>query len=383
MDLIYLDHAATTPVRPEVLEAMLPYFSEHFGNPSSIHAFGRQTRIAISRARDTIAACLNCSPSEFVFTGGGTESDNMALFGAAAAYGKDKKHIVTTRVEHHAVLRACERLERQGYDVTYVPVDAYGRVKVDEIERAVRPDTFLISVMFGNNEVGTLQPIEEIGRMAHERNILFHVDAVQALGLMPLDLTALPVDLMSFSSHKIYGPKGTGGLYISRKISLAPLIVGGSQERNRRAGTENVAGIVGFAEAVRLAVEHRETHAREMETLRREMIRQLDRELGPSEYVVNGHPIEHLPHILNVSFPGADTETLLMNMDMEGIAASSGSACSSGSLETSHVLRAMELPEVVTRSAVRFSFGTGNRIEQIGETVRKLSTILQKIRHIR
>jgi len=380
MTSIYLDHAATTPIRPEVLEAMLPYLSDKFGNPSSLHAFGREARIALDKSRDRLAAVLNCSPSELQFTSGGTESDNTALFGAAARYGQDRKHIVTTRVEHHAVLHACEQLERNGYDVTYLPVDRTGQVSVEDVKAALRADTFLISVMYGNNEVGTLQPIREIGELARERGIAFNVDAVQALGLMPLDLRELPVDMMSFSAHKLYGPKGVGALYVSNRFSLPPLLFGGSQERRRRAGTENVAGIVGFAEAARLAAADRERNREHTVTLRAVMLETLERELGADGFVVNGHPSEILPHILNVSFPGVDTETMLMNLDLEGIAASSGSACTSGSLELSHVLRAMNLPEAVMRSAVRFSFGFRQQPDQIKLAAEKIATVLRRIR---
>ena len=333
MNPIYLDHAATTPMRAEVLEAMLPYFTEKFGNPSSLHAFGRETRIALSRSRDRLAALIGCSPSELLFTSGGTESDNSALFGAAAQYGTSKKHVITTQVEHHAVLHACGQLERSGYDVTYLPVDETGQVRMEELAAAVRDDTFLISVMYGNNEVGTLQPIVRIGELARERRIVFHVDAVQTLGLLPIDLSALPVDLMSFSAHKLYGPKGVGALYVSKRITISPYLVGGSQERKRRAGTENVAGIVGFARAAELAIESQADNRRHTELLRQEMVQTFTRDLEAGAFVVNGHPTDVLPHILNVSFPGADTETMLMSLDLEGIAASSGSACTSGSLE--------------------------------------------------
>lgn len=381
MNPIYLDHAATTPMRAEVLEAMLPYFTEKFGNPSSLHAFGRESRIALSRSRDRLAALIGCSPSELLFTSGGTESDNSALFGAAAQYGTSKKHVITTQVEHHAVLHACGQLERSGYEVTYLPVDETGQVRMEELAAAVRDDTFLISVMYGNNEVGTIQPIARIGELARERGIVFHVDAVQALGLLPIDLSALPVDLMSFSAHKIYGPKGVGALYVSKSVTIPPYLVGGSQERKRRAGTENVAGIVGFAKAAELAIESQADSRRHAELLRQEMIHTFTRELEAGAFVVNGHPTDVLPHILNVSFPGTDTETMLMSLDLEGIAAASGSACTSGSLELSHVLRAMRLREDVMRSAIRFSFGFTQNIEQIRAAAKKTATISRRIRN--
>lgn len=381
MSPIYLDHAATTPMHAEVLEAMLPYFTDKFGNASSLHGFGRESRIALSRSRDRLAALIGCLPSELVFTSGGTESDNAAIFGAAARYGTDKKHMITTQAEHHAVLHACEQLEKRGYEVTYLPVDEYGQVRMEELSAAIRDDTFLISVMYGNNEVGTLQPILRIGELARERGIAFHVDAVQALGLLPVDLATMPVDLMSFSAHKIYGPKGVGALYISGRISIPPYLVGGSQERKRRAGTENVAGIVGFAKAAELAVGSQHRNRLHVEMLRQEMIQVFTRELEAGAFMVNGHPTDVLPHILNVSFPGADTETMLMSLDLDGIAAASGSACTSGSLELSHVLRAMQLPESVMRSAIRFSFGFTQNLEQIRTAAQKTATISRRIRN--
>jgi cysteine desulfurase len=382
MQSIYLDHAATTPVHPVVLEAMLPYFTRHYGNPSSLHAFGRETKIAVSRARDEIAHYLGCSPAEWLFTGSGTESDNTAIFGAAARYGQDKKrHIITTQIEHHAVLHACKQLEQAGYDVTYLPVDRTGQIKLEDVLGVVRPETFLISVMYGNNEVGTLQPIREIGSLARDHGILFHVDAVQALGALDLNLSELPVDLMSFSAHKLYGPKGVGGLYISKAVTITPHLHGGAQERKRRAGTENVPGIVGFAKAVHLATANREENVRQLELLRGELLACLAAELGPSGYVLNGHADERLPHIVNVSFPGVDTDTMLMNLDLNGIAAASGSACTSGSLEVSHVLQAMGLPDELTNSAIRFSIGNVNEMQQIQEASRRIGTILRRVRN--
>lgn len=383
LKLIYLDHAATTPVHPEVVEAMIPYLSEMYGNASSTHAAGREARTALNAARDRIAAFIGCSPSELVFTGSGTESDNMALFGAAEAYRSRGKHIITTSIEHHAVLHACERLEQLGYEVTYLPVDRYGQVSLSDVEDAVRPDTILISVMYGNNETGTLQPIEAIGRLARERGVCFHVDAVQALAHIPIDLGRLPVDLMSFSAHKLNGPKGIGALYIARTTRITPLLYGGSQERKRRPGTENTAAIAGFAKAVEIMQKNRYELKQKMETLRQGMVKGLEKRLDTDAFVINGHPTEVLPHILNVSFPGISTETMLMNLDLAGVAAASGSACTSGSLEVSHVLKAMKLPEAVTESAIRFSFGANNDEEQISEAVGILETIIGRLRSIR
>jgi cysteine desulfurase len=383
MNAIYLDHAATTPLHPEVLEAMLPYLREHYGNPSSIHGFGRAARTALNRARDGMAAILGCKPGELVFTSGGTESNNTAIFGAvAAARAKLKNarpHVVTTTIEHHAVLHPCERLEQLGIDVTYVEADRYGRVSPAAVEAALRPETALISVMYVNNEVGTVQPIEAIGRLARERGIPFHVDAVQALGKLPLRLDELPVDLLSISAHKIYGPKGVGALYIRSTLAIPPHLLGGNQERKRRSGTENVAGIVGFAKAAELFAQNPGPQNAKIEQLRDALMRRLAAELGEDAFVVNGHPEERIPHIVNISLPGLDTETALMNLDLEGVAVSSGSACTSGSLETSHVLRAMHLPDEVTRSAIRISFGLGNSIPQVEAAAGKLATIRRRL----
>lgn len=381
MTSIYLDHAATSPLQPAVFEAMLPYQIGYFGNPSSMHAYGRDARKALNEARDLIANSLGCQPGQLVFTSGGTESDNLALFGTLNGYGKDKKHLITTRVEHQAVLNACRHLEELGYEVTYLPVDSSGVVSLTDIEAAVRPDTFLISVMYGNNEVGSIQPVADIGLLARKKGILFHVDAVQALGIADIDLSALPVDLMTFSAHKINGPKGVGALYVSPQVRLSPLLFGGNQERKRRAGTENVPGIVGFSKAVQIAMENLSEKRERMERLRQQFILTLQSRLDPGTgFTVNGNSDRRLPHILNVSFPGTDTETLLMNLDLEGIAASSGSACTSGSLEVSHVLEAMNLSPEVTHSAVRFSFGWGNTEEEICRAAEIAATIVNRLR---
>ncbi|MEV2909563.1 cysteine desulfurase family protein [Paenibacillus larvae] len=381
MELMYLDHAATTPLHPQVLEAMMPYLTENFGNPSSIHHFGRAARSAIHRSRDAMAELLGCHPSELIFTSGGTESNNAALFGVIfAEQDKLGKHVITTQMEHHAILHPAEQLEKLGVEVTYVPVDREGLVHPEHIEAAIRPGTVLISVMMVNNEVGTIQPIKEIGELARRHGIYIHVDAVQALGKLDLNLSEIPVDLMSFSGHKIYGPKGIGLLYAAKGTKFSPLLTGGAQERNKRAGTEHVAGIVGFAEALKLISEKRASFWSSCEDFRKVMTDHFLRELSSDGFVENGHSVQRVPHILNVSFPGIETETLLMNLDLEGIAASSGSACSSGSLELSHVLRAMDLPETVMGSAVRFSFGLGNSIENIHTAAQKTATIVKRIR---
>ena len=389
MNDIYLDHAATTPLHPAVLERMLPHLSgvSGFGNPSSTHRFGMAARLAVSDARDRLAAALHCDSRQLIFTSGGTESDNLAIFGsiaAAASKGKAQKgHIITSQIEHHAVLHTCEQLQRAGHEVTYLPVDTTGLIRIEDLERAIRPDTVLISIMYGNNEVGTLQPIRAIGELTRSRGILFHVDAVQALGHIDLQASQLPVDFMSFSAHKIQGPKGTGALYCAPHVHLSPQLFGGSQERKRRAGTENVAGIVGFAAAAELAVQHIGQLQQNCAKLRQKMVETFQKFLGDGGFVENGHPdaSHRLPHIVNVSFPGVDTETLLMNLDLEGVAAASGSACTSGSLEVSHVLRAMQLPEEVLRSAVRFSFGAGQPEDEIVLAAERAATIVSRIRN--
>lgn len=377
-----MDHAATTPIHPEVLEAMLPYLKDAFGNPSSMHAYGRETRTALNRSRDSIASHIGCNPSEIIFTSGGTESNNSAIFSALTANSGEKKHMITTQVEHHAILQPSHQLEKLGFDVTYLKVDSNGLVRVEDVEAAIRPETVFISVMYVNNEVGTIQPIEQIGQLARERGIVFHVDAVQALGKIPINVSTLPVDMMSMSAHKIYGPKGIGLLYVSRKIPFFNYIHGGSQERKRRGGTENVAGIVAFAKAVELttSVQSLKDWSLKAEQFHQIMVDGLTNHLGLDGYVINGHPVLRVPHILNVSFIGTNTETLLMNLDIEGIAAASGSACTSGSLEISHVLEAMDLPDNVTHSAIRFSFGMGNDIKDIETAAQKVATIVKRIR---
>jgi cysteine desulfurase len=381
MTVIYLDYAATTPVLPEVVDAMLPYFTGMYGNASSIHSAGREARAAIHQARDTIASFIGCAPSQLVFTSGGTESDNMALFGAASARMSAGKHIITSQTEHHAVLHACEQLEKRGFEVTYLPCDATGMIRLDDLQQAIRPDTVLISVMYVNNEVGTIQPIEQIGEIARARGIWFHVDAVQALGHLPIDLNRLPVDLMSFSAHKLHGPKGIGALYIAKHTKLEPLLYGGSQERKRRPGTENTAAIAGFSKAVQIIDRNMYEMQQKMEKLRLELVTGLESRLDRGRMVINGHSTQRVPHILNVSFPGISTETMLMNLDLEGVAAASGSACTSGSLEVSHVLKAMALPDEVMKSAIRFSFGAGTASTEIGIAAQKIATIVNRIRN--
>ncbi len=381
MDEHYLDHAATTPLHSEVLEAMLPYFELNFGNPSSLHAYGRRARQAITEARDQIAEHLNCSPKQLIFTSGGTESDNLAILGSMDALkSRGKTHIITTQIEHQAVLSVCRHLELVGFEVTYLPVDAYGRVSINDLKAAFRPTTALVSVMYGNNEVGTIQPIEEIGVICRENGILLHVDAVQALGIIPMNLSAMTVDLISFSAHKINGPKGCGLLYCYKEYLLDAQMYGGNQERKRRPGTENVANIVGFAKAVQLASSYQAEKRQHVASLRLLFEKLLSVEVGNESFCVNGHPDDHLPHILNVSFPGIDKATLLMKLDLMGIAASGGSACTSGALEDSHVLVAMGLPYEIMKSSVRFSFGYETTNEIVVDVTKKIGTIVKRLR---
>lgn len=380
MKHIYLDHAASTPMHPEVAEVMMSVMTGQFGNASSVHYFGRGAKKLVNGARDRIAQVLGCRSDELVFTSGGTESDNLAIFGAAAARRERGRHIITTSIEHHAVLHSCEKLERDGFEVTYLPVDRYGRVHPESVLEAIRPDTILVSVMYGNNEVGTMQPIVEIGQIAAERDILFHVDAVQALGAAPIRCNELPVDLMSFSSHKINGPQGVGALYVRHELMIEPQLYGGLQERKRRAGTENMAGIAGFAKAVELVGKGLAERIQHDEMLRNSLLSSLAQRLDGGRYHVNSPQSERLLHIVNISFPECDTETMLMNLDMEGIAVASGSACTSGSLEPSYVLEAMNLPGNLLRSAIRFSFGLGNTSEEMKYTAEKVETILERLR---
>lgn len=383
MDNIYLDYAATAPLKPVALEAMMPYLTGEYGNPSSLHRFGRAAREGLIEARDLLADILGCEPARLTFTSGGTESDNLAVFGvmeALAAQGK--KHVVTTAIEHHAVLHACRTLERKGARVTYVTPDAAGFISPESVRSAIREDTALVSVMYANNEVGTLQPIEQIGQLCREHGVLFHTDAVQAFGALPIRLSALPVDLMSLSAHKIGGPKGVGLLCAARRVPLEPMLYGGSQERKRRPGTENVAAIAGFAAAARLAQEQAADKQQRMSELRAHFLNVLESAAGPDGFVVNGHPEygHRLESIVNVSFPGLDKETLLMNLDLEGVAASGGAACTSGSLEDSHVLTAMGLDQARVQSSIRFSFGEETTADELARAAQIAGTIASRLR---
>ena len=386
--MIYLDNAATTRMAPEVLEAMLPYFAEDYGNPGAIYTQGARARKAVAKARENIAGLIGARSEEIFFTAGGTEADNWALRAVAEAYEEqicsgqacERKigHIITTKIEHHAVLHTCEYLEKRGFEITYLDVDKCGMISLEELKRAIRPDTFLISVMTANNEVGTLQPIAEIGALAHAKGILFHTDAVQAFGQIPLDVQRMQIDLLSASAHKLNGPKGVGCLYIRSGVQIGALIHGGAQERSRRAGTENVPGIVGFgAAAVRAQKLLTEKQDRER-SLRDHMIRRLLQEI-PDCYL-NGHPDERLPGNVNVAFEDVEAESLLIRLDMQGVCASAGSACTSGSLDPSHVLLAMGLTPMQARSSVRFTLSGENTQEEIDEAVELIKQNVLQLR---
>jgi cysteine desulfurase len=377
---IYFDYAATTPLDPRVLEAMLPYMTEHFGNPNSIHSFGREARRAVDEAREKIAQLLNCQPGEIVFTSGGTESDNLALRSVAEAYRHKGNHIVTTAIEHHAVLRTCKALEDKGFSVTYLPVDEHGLVSPEQVAEAVNERTILVSVMHANNEIGTIEPIAEIVKAVKEKHpdILVHTDAVQTVGHIPVDIQELGVDLLSFSAHKFYGPKGVGGLFVRKGVRLVPQITGGGQERNRRSGTENVAAIVGMARALELAVEEMPIELPRLQALRNELIAGVLDSIPCSR--LNGHPTLRLPHNANFSFRGIEGESLLLQLDLNGIAASSGSACSSGSLEPSHVLLALGLDYELAIGSLRITLGRFTAREHILRLLDLLQVLIEKLR---
>ncbi|URN92951.1 MAG: cysteine desulfurase [Candidatus Pristimantibacillus lignocellulolyticus] len=381
MKSYYFDHAATTPLDPDVIAAMIATMQQGPGNASSIHRFGRNAKHSLNQSRDKIASILGCKSNEFTFTSGGTESDNLAIIGAARAQAlKGRKHLITSAIEHHAVIHSMEWLAKhEGFDLTIISVDQQGYVNLTELKDALSEQTALVSIMHGNNEVGTIQPIEQIGELVHQVGALFHVDAVQTLGRVPYSLQQLPIDLMSFSSHKINGPQGIGGLYIATGTPIEALQQGGSQERKRRAGTENLAGIVGFATALDICVNKREKWQPFVTDLRNRWVELLQQELEQYPIIVNSDLDHGLSHIVNISFVGVDTESMLMNLDMAGIAVSSGSACTSGSLERSHVLKAMGLSADRLNSAVRFSFGMGNTIEEIEEAATIVASIVKRI----
>lgn len=378
MRKVYLDNAATTALSPRVLEAMLPYFTRYYGNPSSVHAFGREAKQGLDKARDQVAKALHCEPSEVIFTGCGTESDNTVLLGVAQRYRNKGKHIITTNVEHHAILHTCEYLEKQGYSVTYLPVDQDGLVTAEQVAAAIRPDTILVSIMFANNEVGTIMPIQEIGTVCKEKGVLFHTDAVQAVGHIPVDVQAMHIDMLSLSAHKFHGPKGVGALYCRKGIRLPSYIMGGAQERGRRAGTENVAGIVGLGAAIQLATEQLEENRAKMTALRDRLMTGIQARI--SEVKLNGHPTNRLPNNVNFSFKYIEGESILLMLDMNGIAASSGSACTSGSLDPSHVLLALGLPHEIAHGSVRLTLGDETTEEDIDYTIDVLEKTVARLR---
>lgn len=376
--MIYLDNAATTRTAPEVVEAMLPYFTEQYGNPSAIYSLGSAGKKAINEARRTIAAAIGAKPEEIYFTAGGTEADNWALKAAAECCAGKGRHIITTKIEHHAVLHACGYLEKNGYEVTYLDVDRDGILDPEALKEAIRPDTVLISVMFANNEIGTIQPIREIGAIARERGILFHTDAVQAFGQIPIDVEEMHIDMLSASAHKLNGPKGTGMLYIRSGLKIRSFIHGGAQEKGVRAGTENVPGIVGFAAAVRRALSRMEEKAGRERELRDYLIRRIEGEIPYCR--LNGHREKRLPGNVNISFRFIEGESLLIMLDMRGVCASSGSACTSGSLDPSHVLLAIGLEHEEAHGSLRMTLSEENTQEELDEVVGHLAEIVQRLR---
>lgn len=375
---IYLDHAATTPLHPEVIQYMSSLMPDVFGNPSSVHSFGRKARFLLDEARAAAARSIGAKENEIIFTSGGTEADNLALIGAAFANKHKGKHLITTAIEHHAVLHTCEYLEKIGYEVTYISVNREGFISLRELEQQIREDTIVVSIMYGNNEVGTLQPIKEIGALLAEKQIVFHTDAVQAFGTIPIDVSELNVDLLSASSHKINGPKGVGFLFVKEGTRLEPLFFGGEQERKRRAGTENVLGICGFHKAIEIMADEQQSRYAHYEALKAKLLAVLTQE--NIAFHVNGSREQTLPHVINISFPGADVESLLTNLDLAGIAVSSGSACTAGSIDPSHVLVAMYGKESERiRSSIRFSFGMGNTLAEIELAAAKTAEIVKRL----
>ena len=378
--LIYLDNAATTKTAPEVVETMLPYFSEYYGNASSIYEFGAKSKEAIAKARETIANALGANENEIYFTAGGSESDNWALKATAEAYKDKGNHIITSKIEHHAILHTCEYLEKNGFEVTYLDVDENGVVKLDQLKAAIRPTTILISIMFANNEIGTIEPIAEIGKIAKEHNILFHTDAVQAFGQVPINVEELHIDMLSASGHKLNGPKGIGFLYIRKGVKIRSFIHGGAQERKRRAGTENVPGIVGFGKAVELAVSSMEERTAKERELRDYLMSRILKEVPFSR--VNGSRTSRLPNNANFCFQFIEGESLLIMLDMEGICGSSGSACTSGSLDPSHVLLAIGLPHEIAHGSLRLTLGADTTREDIDTTVEAVKKIVAQLREM-
>ena len=376
--LIYLDNAATTKTAQEAVDAMLPYFTEYYGNASSIYSLGAESKKAMTEAREEIAGSIGASAQEIYFTAGGSESDNWALVAAAEAYESKGKHIITSKIEHHAILHTCEYLEKRGFSITYIDVDENGVLKLDELKKAIRPDTILISVMFANNEIGTIQPIKEIGEIAREHGILFHTDAVQAYGHVQTRVDELPIGMMSASGHKINGPKGIGFLYIRKGVKIRSFVHGGAQERSRRAGTENIPGIVGLAAAVKKNFANMEERTRKETELRDYLIERIEKEIPYCR--LNGHRTDRLPNNVNFSFQFIEGESLLIMLDMKGICASSGSACTSGSLDPSHVLLAIGLPHEIAHGSLRMTLSEENTKEEIDFVTDELKGIVERLR---
>ncbi len=378
MKRIYLDHSATTPLDPRVLEAMMPYLTTEFGNPSSLHGFGRPAKVALESARELIAKTIGASPGEIFFTSGGSEADNLAIRGIAEALADKGRHIISNRVEHHAVLHTVDYLEKRGFQISYVDCDAYGMIHPEKIEALLRPDTILVTVMHVNNEVGTINPILEIGRLARERKVCFHTDAVQSYGKLPIQVNDIGVDMVSMSAHKLYGPKGTGALYVRRGIKPAPILHGGSQERGQRAGTENIAGIVGFAKAAEICHDAMNAESQRLTKLSRELWNRLSTTVQDSR--LNGHPEQRLPGHVNVSFKGVTGDEMLIHLDLAGIAVSTGSACTSGSVTTSHVLDGMGVDPAIAKGAVRMTMGRSTQQDDIPIIVEAIQSSVEKAR---
>ncbi|MBD3219311.1 MAG: aminotransferase class V-fold PLP-dependent enzyme [candidate division Zixibacteria bacterium] len=376
--LIYLDHNSTTPPDPRVVEAMMPYYNEAWGNASSLHQFGRHAKAGVEEAREIIAKTFNCLPEEIYFTSGGTESDNFAVKGAAYEHQNKGKHIITSKIEHHAILESFAFLEEEGFEATYLPVDQYGFVDPDDLRKAIRPDTILVSVMYANNEVGTIQKMDELASVCQEKGVIFHTDAVQAAGKIPIDLKRTPITLMSTSGHKIYGPKGVGILYIRQGTRMIRWQTGGAHERGMRAGTENVPAIVGYGKAMELAQKEMKDNDRKISAMAEEFRNTVLREIPDVRF--NGPEEERIKATVNLCFKGAEGEAVILNLDMMGIGVTSGSACTSGALEPSHVLTAMGVPPELAQSAIRFSFGKDNDPEDIDYIVNSLKTAIEKLR---
>lgn len=375
---VYLDNAATTSTHPEVVEAMLPYFTENFGNPSSVYDFAAKNKIAVNDSRQRMADALHTDMRDIYFTAGGSEADNWALIAAAEAYEDKGKHIITSKIEHHAILHTCDYLKKRGFEITYIDVDEQGVLRLDRLKQAIRPDTILISVMFANNEIGTVQPVKEIGALAKQHGILFHTDAVQAFGQIPIDVDEMNIDMLSASAHKLNGPKGIGFLYIRKGLKLRSFIHGGAQERKRRAGTENVPGIVGFGKAVSMAVGRMDEKIRKETEVRDYLIEKIEKNIPYCR--LNGHRTKRLPNNVNFSFQFVEGESLLIMLDMEGICASSGSACTSGSLDPSHVLLAIGLPHEIAHGSLRMTLSEETTKEDVDYVVEKLTEIVGKLR---